>query len=100
MAVATVAASVFVNQLFKGANNKMGAASKNKRSFVMSENMKKLAKSVLNLAITAGISGAASEELKSAREKNEADNLRENTNLLRRRRIDDIRHREAHLDAK
>ena len=74
MAVATVAASVFLNQLFKGANKKMGAASKNKRSFLMSENMKKLAKSVLNLAITAGISGAASEELKSAREENEAEN--------------------------
>ena len=74
MAVATVAASVFVNQLFKGANKKMGAASKNKRSFVMSENMKKLAKSVLNLAITAGISGAASDEMKRTRETNEAEN--------------------------
>lgn len=74
MAVATVAASIMMDQLFKGANKKKGASSKSKRSKAMTENMKKLAKSVLNLAITAGMTGAASEEMRSAREQNEADN--------------------------
>ena len=74
MAVATVAASVFMDKLFKGANKKKGASSKNKRSIAVSENMKKLTKSVLNLAIVGGITGVASQEMRSTHEQNEAKN--------------------------
>ena len=81
MAVGSAAGSAFMNRLFKG-SKKQGASSKsNKKKMQMGEAAKGLAKSVMNLAIVAGITGAAAESIREDKNQREAENKEGKTDM-------------------